>query len=267
MKILFDGSIYPEAKAVLPVSDRGLQYGDGVFETMLMADGRIRNLSYHIERLRQGMKALKMEGELSESDITDKATSLARENGLNGLIRIKWVIWRKSGGLYTPASADIHEMVRASEYTPGLPEVKKADFAESAYLCYSAVSRFKTISALPYVIASIECREKGMDDMILLSGEGKVAECLYANLFWGTGKNLYTPSLLTGCIEGVRRRALLEHLPDMGYTITETTSHPEDLLMAAFAFRTNATSIVPLHRIADRTYRPVPEDILSLTDI
>ncbi|MGB3181891.1 MAG: aminotransferase class IV [Cyclobacteriaceae bacterium] len=267
MKILFDGIIYPETTPLLTFSDRGLLYGDGIFETMLMTDGHIRNLSGHVNRISEGMKVLQIQGKIAEDVIREKAISLAKEHALTGMVRVKWVIWRKPGGLYTPASEDFHELIKVTPFSPGTAEVQKADFAEKAIVSYSAISRFKTVSALPYVLASIECRDRSMDDLIILSADGNVAECLYSNLFWGTGRLLHTPSLQTGCIEGVRRKALLKHLPELGYTIKETLSRPQELLSADYTFRTNATSIVPIRQIASHTYQSVPDDILSLTEV
>ncbi|MFA0964753.1 aminotransferase class IV [Roseivirga sp. BDSF3-8] len=264
MKILFDGSVYEEENRLVGIDDRGLQYGDGLFETMYWNGEAVRNLDLHLKRLKKGTEILGLEvNEVLEPGAQEKKiTSLIEENKLSGKLRIKWMIWRRPGGLYLPQTESFHELIKVMPYSPGPAMVRSADFADSIHLSYSQISPLKTISALPYVMAARECRERGLDDLILLSDRGKVAECLYANLFWGSGKELYTPSLQTGCIEGVRRKELMNILPDLGYSIEEAESHPEKLLMASYAFRTNANAIVPIHRIADRIYASVPQDIL-----
>ena len=54
MKVYLDGAIVPEEEAKVPVGDRGLLYGDGVFETMRVCEGRVFRLGAHFERLRNG---------------------------------------------------------------------------------------------------------------------------------------------------------------------------------------------------------------------
>ena len=65
------------------------------------------------------------------------------------------------------------------------------------------------MSALPYVMAGIEKQNRGLDDLIILSTKDHVSECIASNIFWLRKGTIYTPSLRSGCIEGIRRAQLI----------------------------------------------------------
>jgi len=79
------------------------------------------------------------------------------------------------------------------------------------------VSAFKTLNALPYVLAGNYRKQLGVDEVILLDTHGHLAECVASNLFWLKDGMLYTPSLNTGCIGGIIRQQFFRS----GYPLTE----------------------------------------------
>src|SRR5690606_11606266 len=87
--------------------ERGYNYGDGLFETIVIRNGNIKYLDYHMERLQNGMQLLSMEG----GDITKRAVEqsidiLLKEVGIKDECRVKLLVWRQVGGLYTPLNND-----------------------------------------------------------------------------------------------------------------------------------------------------------------
>jgi branched-chain amino acid aminotransferase/4-amino-4-deoxychorismate lyase len=127
-----------------------------------------------------------------------------------------------------------------------LPEVsvkEQAFFYDAVPLSFSVISAFKTCNALPYVLAAIAKTRAEADDMILLDVNGNVSECIASNLFWMKGKTVYTPSLLSGCIEGVMRKMLIKGLEAAGYTIEEGLFPKETLLQADCVFCCNVAGL------------------------
>ena len=254
--INFNGQLIPDEEACFSVENRAFQYGDGLFETIIFERGKILLLPYHWERLTRGLEVLHLTApdhwsrEWFEHEILD----LIKKNVLEGRIRIKFQIWRRPGGLYTPDLPDADFFIRASVAQPMPSEVKNAGFAQSIQLVWTPISQFKTISALPYVCAGIEKKERGLDDLILLDVHKHVSECIYRNLFWKRGKIIYTPALETGCVAGVMREHLMHSLPAQGFIVEEGRFDQDHLLEAEQVFTTNATGIYAIRAIEGRSF-------------
>src|SRR5690606_1335213 len=110
-------------------------------------------------------------------------------------------------------------------------------------LSYSALSSLKTCSALPYVLAGIEKKSRNLDEILILDGQNRLAECSSSNLFWLKNGNIYTPSLESGCIAGVMRRHILHQARQSRIEIQEVLENPETLLTADQVFCCNVTGV------------------------
>jgi 4-amino-4-deoxychorismate lyase len=119
---------------------------------------------------------------------------------------------------------------------------RKACISQNVKLSFHPYSRFKTLSALPYVMAGIEKKERQMDEMVLCDMYGRVSEASAMNIFWQKDKKLYTPSLNTGCIEGIMRSKILDAVK--GIQICEV--QPDDLIEAEAIVTCNVTGIYPI---------------------
>lgn len=104
--------------------------------------------------------------------------------------------------------------------------------ADTVFLQKTAFSHLKTISALPYVMAGIEKKEKGLEEIILLDQDGYIAEASSSNLYFLdlSNRSIYTPSLQTGCINGVSRRYLFKNAKKFDLEMKEVLWLPEDLM-------------------------------------
>ena len=131
-------------------------------------------------------------------------------------------------------------MITSQPCTPPKISMKEqALFYDAVPVSFSAISGFKTCNALPYVLAGIAKTQSEADDMILLDVHGNVSECMASNLFWTRGNTVYTPSLFSGCIEGVMRRRLIQVLKTAGHTVEEGLFPKEALLRADRVFCCN----------------------------
>jgi branched-subunit amino acid aminotransferase/4-amino-4-deoxychorismate lyase len=227
--------------------NRGFQYNDGLFDTLIFTDGRIRFLHDHLDRLRRALDVLGLVVPgtwLEEAFWHQQVELLIRENALSApVVRIKVNVWRQSGGLFTPES-DQAEVLMTVSAQADLPEViQTAGFLSSPPVPYSPFSFFKGPYALHYVQAGREKKQMGLDEGILLDARGHVAEALVSNIFWLKGQQLYTPALETGCIAGIMRLNVLRAGQMLRLEVREGHFKTADLRAADTVFTSNVTGL------------------------
>ncbi|MFD2036856.1 aminotransferase class IV [Belliella marina] len=224
------------------VSNRAFLFADGLFETMVYIKGNIRFAEMHFERLVEGCRVLGLSTENLSS--MDQISHAIREKyGERKVLRIRWNVYRAGKGKYTPQSDDIEETLHIQEFLPA-PSVKQSAYVHpEIVLNHSPWSHCKTLNALTYVIANRDRALMGMDEVLLLTAKGFVAEAGASNLFWTKSGVFYTPTLATGCIAGVARRAILEYLENKGVEIREGYFGIGELYQADAVFVSNVAGI------------------------
>ena len=254
MFLVYNSDILSENDFSLSVNDRAFQYGDGLFETIRYSAGRVWFWPNHFARLSAGMKALHLTfpDAFTPEFLHERIHHLLEANGLtNQTARIKLQVWRQSGGLYTPTSNQTNVLITArSGQAFSITEKSSVGIYDEFRLSPSPVSAFKTLNALPYVLAGLFKTEHSFDDVILLDTDGNLAECLASNLFWYANQTLYTPSLQTGCINGIIRQQLLRIAPNLGIPISEGFYKTNVLRQAEAVFCANVMGIQWLNNLA-----------------
>ncbi len=257
--IVYNFEITGTIAAEMLLQNRAFQYGDGLFETMIYRNGKVYFLSDHLLRLTEGMLAFSIQppADLTLAYLEKEIPALVHQNGLQKDARVKLQICRKAGGLYTPTSqeADFYLSVyplHGFSTSPGVKE--KVLFFRDVRLCASTISRYKTCSALPYVMAGLAKKEAGADDMVLLDAFGHIAECTVSNLFWIKESKLYTPSLDSGCIAGIMRKQILLKAARLGIVVVEGLFTVQDLLAAEAVFCSNVAGIQLIRQIEEISF-------------
>lgn len=255
MFLVYNSDILPESDFQVPANDRAFQYGDGVFETIRYENGQIWFWTDHFARLSAGMTALQLIQPLEfRADlIRQHMLQLLSANELaHRPARIKIQAWRQPGGLYTPAVNKLNLLITAR---PGnafsVTEKANVGIYGDFRLAHSPVSAFKTLNALPYVLAGLHKEQKGLDEVILLDTARNLSECLASNLFWFCNQRLYTPSLQTGCVNGIIRQQLLRLGPKWGISVAEGHYQPGVLRQAEAIFCANVMGIQWLQSVND----------------
>ncbi|MFD1141908.1 aminotransferase class IV [Larkinella insperata] len=262
--VVLNGDILREEAVWLLPSNRAFQYGDGLFETIRYEHHEVQFWPDHYDRLTRGMAALSLQPLplLDQDLLLSQINDLLKANQLLGQpSRVKLQVWRQPGGLYTPTSFQTHYLITArSGPAFALTEKARVGFFDAFRLSPSPVSAYKTLSALPYVLAGIAKQQQQADDMILLDTGGNLAECIASNLFWLLGDQLFTPSLDSGCIDGILRRQLLRRAPQHGLTVREGLFKPDALGQADAVFCTNVAGIQWIRQIGETVYNEKPVD-------
>ena len=258
MNVVLNGDVVPEDAVGLPLNDRAFQYGDGLFETLRYQHHEVRFWPDHYDRLTRGMEALslRLPPRFTPDRLQSQVIELLKANHLlDQTSRIKLQVWRQTGGLYTPTSFETHYLLTARTgpaFT--LSEKTTVGFFDAVRLSPSVVSAYKTLNALPYILAGIAKQQQQADDLILLDTHGHLAECIASNLFWLLGDVLFTPSPNSGCIEGILRRQLIRRAPQHGLSVQEGLFLPEVLTKADAVFCTNISGIQWIRRIGKTVF-------------
>ncbi len=244
-----NGQITEGNQLTIGLSNRALNYGDGVFESIKFANGRLNFWEDHYFRLMSSMRIVRMEIPLSFSPefLEEQIRLTIRANSLTDKpARVRFLVYRKEGGLYTPDSNDVEYLITASEaestnYTLNEKGLT-VDVFKDFYKQKSLLSNIKSSSAQFYAVASIFRKENGLDECILLNDDKSVCEAISANVFVVKGDEVITPPLADGCLKGVMRKNAIIALKKLGYNVLEKSFSPFEIQKADEMFFTNASS-------------------------
>jgi branched-subunit amino acid aminotransferase/4-amino-4-deoxychorismate lyase len=264
----YNGQLLQEAEVKLPISNRAFQYNDGFFETMVLENRAVRFLTEHWERMQEAASVLKMELplELTTNKLEESIQALAQKNQCTDLARIKLKVWRSGLGLYTPQTDAVDWVLTAQPMSQPSLEPLSIDICQTVHTHPSAFSSFKGPNSLLYVMASREKKERELEDLLLLDANGHVAELTYSNIFWVKGKTFFTPSLATGCLNGVMRRNLLKKAGGK-WTLEEGLFALEALYVADLVFSSNVMGLRPIKSIETTSlsiYLPLLKEMREL---
>ncbi len=245
--INFNGEILEEDDKIFTIANRGFKYGDGLFETMRVANGKLNFADLHADRLQLGMKTLKLEG-YSNFDayfIKEKVAELCKRNKIAKNARIRFNVFRDSGGLYTPTQNKSAYTIEASELQTPLYEINGKglimDVYDDIHKPINKLSNLKTCNALPYVMAGIYKQQMRLDEMFILNQNGFLCESISANIFLVYKGQIYTPALSEGCVAGVMRKVVMELAKEHQLNLIEAQINPEILDEVEEVFITNSS--------------------------
>ena len=261
MKAIYNNEIINDGELLIETDDRALQYGDGIFETIIIRKNPNKLIKYHYERLVNGAAALNFQLPIyfNLQYLESSIFKLIHENEIKYAARIKVQVWRKKGGFYRPESKTSNLLITVNAHIEEPETLKNVGISKSVTNNYTAYSQFKTLNAIKYIIASMEKDESSVNDLLILDQNGNISELLYSNIFWVKDSIFYTPSLETGCIRGVMRTYLIERLKETNIAFAEVNATPEQLYRAEYAFATNASGIRPIIGINNIPYNVYPD--------
>lgn len=244
MTLWLDGALLPDEAAAIPITDRGLLLGEGLFETLAVWDGRILELDAHLGRLARSANILDLPlGWSVEALAAAMASLLAAERLTGGRAVLRLTLTGGDGprGLLPAAQARPRLLItaRPMDALPASPAViVVAPFAVSAT---SPLRGHKTLSALEQILARRHAAALGADEALMVNTAGHLVEASAANLFLVAGGRLLTPPLSDGALPGVTRARVLDLAAEAGIGVDADTSLGlQDLAAAEEAFLTNS---------------------------
>lgn len=242
-------------------ADRGLAYGDGLFETMAANAGAIRWLDYHLERLADGCRRLAMPAPDSAAIRRELAEHCPRA----GRAVAKLIVTRGPGGRgYGPPEPSEPTRILAISAWPSYPAANYST-GIGVQVCALRLGENRELAGLKHlcrleqVLAQLELRGTQADQGLLLDQHDRVVGGTTSNVFAVRDGGLLTPALDRCGIRGVMRRVVLETAAELGLAAAEEDMTLADLQSADELFMTNALfGIWPVARLDARVFRPGP---------
>lgn len=242
----YNGKLFNPDQKLITADNRGLRYGDGLFETMRVSDHTIHLAFYHFERLFDGIRLLLFNRPsfFTEQFLSDQILSLCTLNNHQRKARVRLMIFRGKGGLFDPENSIPNYIIQTwpLEETDTLFNSAglNIDIYYAARKCIDGFSHLKSNNYLPYLMAALHAGKHHLDDCVVLNSNGNVCESAIANIFIVKNNQVLTPPLSEGCVAGVMRRFLLDRIAGMGISIQEEPLSVADLADSDEIFLTNA---------------------------
>ena len=246
-----------EAVDYVSITDRGLAYGDGLFETVAVVDGKPCLWQKHLDRLLRGCKYL---GIIFEdiSELENEVFSLSEQAKPHGTVKIIITRGAKALGYKTQPSAEASRIVQfQNRHT-----FSEARYREGITACFCKqrlgynpmLSKIKHLCRLEQVLARMEWQDE-YHEGIMFDYQNNAIEGTMSNLFIVDGSVLKTPRLDNCGVQGVMREWIMEQCTRHRVTLKETNIDRQAILEADGLFFCNALiRIWPVHRIGIHRY-------------
>ena len=244
-KIIFNHKILNKKELKFSVDNRAFLYGDGLFESVKIINGRPFNLEVHLKRLFSASTLLDLQISASKKDFRNKIELLIKENKIIKGGNLKIIVFREKGGKFLPENNSTSFLIMSEKSENNLFKLNKNGLALGLFRDQlkpkGGLSNYKTISALQSVMCSLDARKKAKEDCLMFNSENNIIESSNSNVFYVKNKVIYTPKLLEGCVDGTMRNYIL-NLRNLDFNIIETEVKTEDILNADEVFLSNAIS-------------------------
>jgi branched-chain amino acid aminotransferase len=261
----FNGNLVDKADSKLTSENRGYKYGDALFETLKVVNGKILFWEDHYFRLMASMRILRMNipmnftMEFLETEILKTAEA---NNLLKASARVRLNVDRGEGGKYLPNNRTSVNFNIVAEphanpfYTIDSDKTCVVDLYKDFFMAPGLLSGLKSNNKAIQVIGSIYAEENDFDNCLVLNTNKNVIEALNGNIFLVKGDQIKTPPLEDGCLKGIMRKQVLDILfKDANLFVEEASISPFELQKADELFITNVIKgIVPITKYRKKTY-------------
>jgi branched-chain amino acid aminotransferase len=258
----FNGKLYPEGSPIIGADNRGVRYGDGLFETIKMKNGKLLFEDEHFARLWKGLRVLEFDipKHFTAEVLQKEIGALVLKNGHEGAARIRLNILRGDGGLYDAKNHLPNYIIQSWPLAQGNGEWNSNGLVlgiyDAAKKSCDILSNLKHNNYLPYVLAALTAKKEKWNDAIILNTHGRICDTTIANIFTVKDGVAYTPSLQEGCVAGVMRRVVIQNILNFNGRVVEKDISIADLLEAEEVFLTNSMYHIRwVQRIGEKTYQ------------
>jgi len=244
-KIIFNHKILNKKELKFSIDNRAFLYGDGLFESVKIINGKPFNLEAHLKRLFSASTLLDLQINASKKDFINNIDFLIKENKITKGGNLKIIVFREEGGKFLPENNSASFLIMSKESENNLFKLNKNGLDLGLFRDQlkpkGELSNYKSISALQSIICSLDARKKAKEDCLMFNPENNIVESSNSNVFYVRNRLIYTPKLLEGCVDGTMRNCIL-NLKNLDFNIIETEVRTEDILDADEVFLSNAIS-------------------------
>ena len=249
----------------LPLPDRGLDYGDGVFETLLLKQGVPVFPALHLDRLRCGLEILSFPDCVAAVNEQLQRSALEVQAAGWQWASLRLSVTRGAGPRgYTPPEnpvprvlAQIAELEHDAAVMPAAAVLSLSSVRLSSQPLLAGI---KHLNRLEQVLAAVQAQREGVDESVLLDQSGNVVSAIAGNLFVLRDEALITPPLTHCGVAGTRRRLIMETLaPAVGIDVLQQVVSLPELESAQEVFYCNSLQgMRPVSSLGDRQWENHP---------
>jgi D-alanine transaminase len=248
-----NGEIMPIEKAVVPIEDRGYQFGDGVYEFVASYEGQLFMLEAHLDRLERSMRELAFDpiSVLRSKPPSSTCPGVPVTHGQASIFKFKGVSPRN----HAIAPGMSHQIIMTIRPVKEIPQEVRNNGATAITVKDTRWGRcdIKTVQLLANSLAKQKALDAGCDDAIFVSDQGIVREGTSSNLFIVSGKTLTTHPLADDILPGITRLVVLNLCKTEGLRVEESFFGTEALYGADELFLTGTvTEILPVVTVDGR---------------
>ena len=265
IKALINGKV----QAGVAVDDRGLQYGDGVFETIAVAEAGPLCLDEHLSRLREGCERLSIPPPAlpvlcAEVALVSGSSSGPGSGSSPGAV-LKIILTRGAGGRgYAPPAEARPNRIVALYPWPGYPPEHatagvRLRFCRQRYGINPALAGIKHLNRLEQILARAEWQDQAIAEGLVMDLDGNVVEGTMSNFFMVKDRALLTSDLHACGVRGVIRQKIIGLAAGLGLAVHEQAISRELLLQADEIFLCNSLiGVWPARMLAGQPFKPGP---------
>lgn len=252
--VFLNGRFVSARRASVSVFDRGLLYGDGLFETMRAYGGRLFALEEHLTRLRGSADALGFE--LPERDWRQTLEELLRRNGLerrDAWLRLNLTRGPAAPDILPPPDARPTVFALVKPVASGFSGVQRkgARVTLLTFSRHSFMPEHKSLNYLPTILGKSAAAGRGAYEGLFVRDGRYLMEGTTSSVFLVRGKTLQTPPV-EGILPGVTRRIISRLAADVGLRVVERDTSVAMLEKADEAFLTSSVAeVVPIVQLDD----------------
>ncbi|AXG75157.1 aminotransferase class IV [Flavobacterium arcticum] len=259
--ISYNGNLVAQSDITIH-QNRAFLYGDAIFETLKVLDGKVLFIEDHYFRLMASMRIVRMEIPMyfTMEYMEQKVVELVNSLNLNASARARLTFFRKPGGYYLPTDNNTEFIITADTLDTPIyhfsDTVYEVDLFKDFYVTKQLLSSLKTVNKMVQITGSIFANENGLNNCLLLNDDKNVVEALQGNLFMLMDNKLITPPVVDGCLNGIMRKQVLAIAKKHeGIIVEEASISPFDLQKADELFITNViVGIQPITKYRKKEY-------------
>ena len=245
----------------ISVDDRAMQYGDGLFETVAIRDGKARLWSYHAERLQAGCArlGLPVPAEQLVKDELNSALDAAAIDTEHCAAKLLVSAGAGHRGYRRSGTGEGTLLVGLAE-APKLPEIMYRDgvkvrVCNTRLAIQPQLAGIKSLNRLEQVLARNEWQDETVFEGLLLDAEDRLICGTMSNVFLTDGNSLVTPAITRCGISGVMRRHVMTIVEQAGIECDVRDVASNELKSCRGGFLTNSQfGVLPVNRCADRSW-------------
>ena len=231
----------------VPINDRGLNFADGIFETILILNGVPQLLDEHLNRWEKSANILEMNPPPSKEwliSLVEDGINRAQLNNINGVIRINWSRGESEQRGIDISKKSFHSFwLEIDSYQPDFESISTMISQTERRNSFSRLSSCKTFSYNQGIQARLEAKNAGFNDALLLNSQGEICCATTANILVKRENNWLTPPSNSGCLPGIMRQRGID-LNIIKETLIEATPRDNDEW-----FLINSLSCHPIQKI------------------